>query len=193
MICWSADLKSETTKDISIRSFIEVLVLNHYVPVRKILTSEGSSFREDEILLEPTSNKLMVEHAEFDESNTYVLERFDTSAGNPVKEILLKLSLPDHRSILTDSKVTLTNHGRMTNPYSSPRFIANYFNAEYLKMVDEVPDFQFDHKSIANMPIPDRTNIKTHESSSTCSKTRYLIFYVLREATSVKVSYQKMH
>ncbi|GJS95250.1 hypothetical protein Tco_0802218 [Tanacetum coccineum] len=40
----------------------------------------------------------------FDESNTYVLERFDTSAGNPVKEILLKLNLPDHRSILTDSK-----------------------------------------------------------------------------------------
>ncbi|GKC18834.1 hypothetical protein Tco_1020984 [Tanacetum coccineum] len=37
-----------------------------------------------EILLEPTSNKLMV-------------ERFDTSAGNPVKEILLKLNLPDHR------------------------------------------------------------------------------------------------
>ncbi|GJY33984.1 hypothetical protein Tco_0418453 [Tanacetum coccineum] len=50
-----------------------------------------------EILLEPTSNKLMVEHAEFDESDTYVLERFDTSAGNPVKEILLKLNLPDHR------------------------------------------------------------------------------------------------
>ncbi|GKC74427.1 hypothetical protein Tco_1120310 [Tanacetum coccineum] len=81
-----------------------------------------------EILLEPTSNKLMVgdlcdsiriklvttgkkrwcdsiriklvpEHAEFDESDTRVLERFDTSAGNPVKEILLKLNLPDHRSI----------------------------------------------------------------------------------------------
>ncbi|GJV24662.1 hypothetical protein Tco_1377357 [Tanacetum coccineum] len=29
---------------------------------------------------------------------------FYTSAGNPVKEILLKLNLPDHRSILTDSK-----------------------------------------------------------------------------------------
>ncbi|GJX61495.1 hypothetical protein Tco_0294395 [Tanacetum coccineum] len=68
-----------------------------------------------EILLEPTSNKLMVEHAEFDESDTYVLERFYTTAGNPVKEILLKLNLPDHRSILTDSK-------------------------EYLKMVMEVPD-----------------------------------------------------
>ncbi|GJT12962.1 hypothetical protein Tco_0860004 [Tanacetum coccineum] len=37
--------------------------------------------------------------------------RFDTSAGNPVKEILPKLNLPDHRSILTDSKVTPTKHG----------------------------------------------------------------------------------
>ncbi|GJT56290.1 retrovirus-related pol polyprotein from transposon TNT 1-94 [Tanacetum coccineum] len=66
-----------------------------------------SSFRVNsftmkmEILLEPTSNKLMVEHAEFDESNANVLERFYTSAGNPVKEILLKLNLPDHR-ILKD-------------------------------------------------------------------------------------------
>ncbi|GJS01754.1 retrovirus-related pol polyprotein from transposon TNT 1-94 [Tanacetum coccineum] len=38
-----------------------------------------------------------VEHAEFDESNANVLERFYTSAGNPVKEILFKLNLPDHR------------------------------------------------------------------------------------------------
>ncbi|GJY63916.1 hypothetical protein Tco_0465376 [Tanacetum coccineum] len=37
-----------------------------------------------EIMLGPTSNKLIV-------------ERFDTLAGNPVKEILLKLNLPDHR------------------------------------------------------------------------------------------------
>ncbi|GKB84227.1 hypothetical protein Tco_0956499 [Tanacetum coccineum] len=60
----------------------------------------------------------------YDESNTYVLERFnttaeilvkkmsskltpnlitrfDSSAGNPVKDILLKLNLPDHR-ILKD-------------------------------------------------------------------------------------------
>ncbi|GJR91376.1 hypothetical protein Tco_0215387 [Tanacetum coccineum] len=34
---------------------------------------------------------------EFDESNTYVLERFYTLAGNPVNEIILKLNLPDHR------------------------------------------------------------------------------------------------
>ncbi|GKA41740.1 retrovirus-related pol polyprotein from transposon TNT 1-94 [Tanacetum coccineum] len=32
------------------------------------------------------------------------VDEFYTSAGNPVKEILLKLNLPDHRSILTDSK-----------------------------------------------------------------------------------------
>ncbi|GJX66710.1 hypothetical protein Tco_0301053 [Tanacetum coccineum] len=53
-----------------------------------------------EILFEPTSNKLMVDSIlqdEFDESNANVLERFYTSAGNPVKEILLKLNLPDHR------------------------------------------------------------------------------------------------
>ncbi|GJX86393.1 hypothetical protein Tco_0337167 [Tanacetum coccineum] len=29
---------------------------------------------------------------------------FDTLVGNPIKEILLKLNLPDHRSILTESK-----------------------------------------------------------------------------------------
>ncbi|GJX95693.1 hypothetical protein Tco_0351491 [Tanacetum coccineum] len=41
------------------------------------------------------------EHAEFDESNAKVLERFYTSAGSLAKEILLKLNLPDHR-ILKD-------------------------------------------------------------------------------------------
>ncbi|GJT56965.1 retrovirus-related pol polyprotein from transposon TNT 1-94 [Tanacetum coccineum] len=45
----------------------------------------------------PPSNKAHVEHAEYDESNTYVLERFNTTAGNPVKKILLKLNLSDHR------------------------------------------------------------------------------------------------
>ncbi|GJY64544.1 hypothetical protein Tco_0466004 [Tanacetum coccineum] len=41
---------------------------------------------------------------EDDEEFGEICWRFDTSAGNPVKEILLKLNLPDHRSILTDSK-----------------------------------------------------------------------------------------
>nr|GEZ71848.1 hypothetical protein [Tanacetum cinerariifolium] len=43
------------------------------------------------------------------------------------------------RSILTDSQVTPTKHGRMTKPYSSPRFIANCFNAGHLKMEMKVP------------------------------------------------------
>ncbi|GJQ91856.1 hypothetical protein Tco_0002995 [Tanacetum coccineum] len=38
-----------------------------------------------------------LEHAEYDESNTHVLERFNTTVGNPVKKILLKLNLTDHR------------------------------------------------------------------------------------------------
>ncbi|GKF41496.1 hypothetical protein Tco_0124838, partial [Tanacetum coccineum] len=51
----------------------------------------------------------------------------NTTAGNPVKKILLKLNLSDHMSILTDPKVSPTNPGRMTKPYSSLCFIANYF------------------------------------------------------------------
>ncbi|GKD12389.1 hypothetical protein Tco_1196796 [Tanacetum coccineum] len=74
-----------------------------------------------------------VEHAEFDESNTYVLERFNTTAGNPVNKIILKLNLSDHRSILTDSKVTPTKHGRMTKLYLSPYFIANCFISRIFK------------------------------------------------------------
>ncbi|GJY63890.1 retrovirus-related pol polyprotein from transposon TNT 1-94 [Tanacetum coccineum] len=80
----------------------------------------------------PTEMELVLEQTQ--------QERFDTSAGNPVKEILLKLNLPDHRSILTDSKVTPTKHGRMTKPYLSPRFIANCLNAGYLKMEVKLPD-----------------------------------------------------
>ncbi|GKA63541.1 lysine-specific demethylase JMJ18 [Tanacetum coccineum] len=37
---------------------------------------------------------------------SFKLWKFNTIAGNPVKEILLKLNLPDHKSILTDSKDT---------------------------------------------------------------------------------------
>ncbi|GKC13369.1 hypothetical protein Tco_1010151 [Tanacetum coccineum] len=48
------------------------------------------------ILLEPTSNKLMV-------------EIFDTSAGNPVKKILLKLNLLDHRILKDGGKDTKRN------------------------------------------------------------------------------------
>nr|GEV46209.1 hypothetical protein [Tanacetum cinerariifolium] len=98
--------------------------------LRVIILGDIIYMREDivkmEILLEPTSNKLMKDS---------ILQ-----AGNPVKEILLKLNLPDHRSILADSNVTPTKHGPMIKPYSSPRFIANCFNAGYLKIEVKVPD-----------------------------------------------------
>ncbi|GJT09908.1 hypothetical protein Tco_0856950 [Tanacetum coccineum] len=58
-----------------------------------------------EILLEPTSNKLMVvpimRHVEYVNLNTYVLEN-SILQWNPGKKILLKLNLSDHMSILTD-------------------------------------------------------------------------------------------
>ncbi|GKB64220.1 hypothetical protein Tco_0920406, partial [Tanacetum coccineum] len=75
-----------------------------------------------EILLEPTSNKLMVEHAEFDESDTYVLERFDTSAGNPVKEILLKLNLSDHRWSWSDEALKSKNFKEISVTLITERF-----------------------------------------------------------------------
>ncbi|GJX34118.1 hypothetical protein Tco_0245675 [Tanacetum coccineum] len=51
--CWSVDLKSKVTEDIiSIGSFMEVLVLNHYVLVRKILDSLPSDNIVDFPLME---------------------------------------------------------------------------------------------------------------------------------------------
>ncbi|GJY77954.1 hypothetical protein Tco_0483755 [Tanacetum coccineum] len=78
-----------------------------------------------EILLEPTSNKLMVEHAEYDESNTYVLERFNTTAGNPVKKILLKLNLSDHRYL------------KMEVEYQIPADLQNYSSHMLIHPTDQ--------------------------------------------------------
>nr|GEW17607.1 hypothetical protein [Tanacetum cinerariifolium] len=47
---------------------------------------------------------IVLEHAEYDESNTFVLERFNTTPGNPVKEILHKLNLPDHSNSFSSWK-----------------------------------------------------------------------------------------
>ncbi|GJT34859.1 hypothetical protein Tco_0925278, partial [Tanacetum coccineum] len=76
--------------------------------INKQLKEDEEEFREiysHGSLVEAMNNPpYHSEHAKFDESDTYLLERFDTSAGNPIKEILLRLNLLDHRSILTDSK-----------------------------------------------------------------------------------------
>ncbi|GJU95012.1 hypothetical protein Tco_1319768 [Tanacetum coccineum] len=62
---------------------------------------------EMELTLEQTQQGVSYE-VSFDESNTHVLERFYTSAGNPVKEILLKLNLPDHRKLKDGVNVTVS-------------------------------------------------------------------------------------
>ncbi|GJV40147.1 hypothetical protein Tco_1418587 [Tanacetum coccineum] len=99
-----------------------------------------------EILLEPTSNKLLVGYGssviEFELLKTLdvsqnplandtsidfksifyidlVLERFNTTAGNPVKKILLKLNLSDHR-ILKDGG------GEYTGTHSHEAIQADY-------------------------------------------------------------------
>nr|GEY83704.1 reverse transcriptase domain-containing protein [Tanacetum cinerariifolium] len=56
-----------------------------------------------------------------------VVARFNTTPGNPIKEILLKLNLPDHMSILTDSKVTLTKYGKCTTLFAVKRYFLKAF------------------------------------------------------------------
>ncbi|GKC92639.1 hypothetical protein Tco_1158081 [Tanacetum coccineum] len=77
------------------------------------------------------------EHAEYDESNTYVLERFNTTAGNPVKKILLKLNLSDHR-LFKDGGGGPRSH--------SPQGGKNYKMAQSLCLVDDLKMLQ-DHMS----------------------------------------------
>ncbi|GJZ73077.1 hypothetical protein Tco_0637223 [Tanacetum coccineum] len=71
------------TKDHMISSYDVLIIQNIRV---------NSFTMKMEILLEPTSIKIMV-------------ERFYTLAGNPVREILLKLNLPDHRKLKDGGEV----------------------------------------------------------------------------------------
>ncbi|GJW38562.1 hypothetical protein Tco_0064407 [Tanacetum coccineum] len=124
-----------------------------------------------EILLEPTSNKLMVEHAEYDESNTYVLERFNTTAGNPVKKILLKLNLSDHRLF------KMVEH---VDPEVASSQDANLQDGVEIVLVGMSQDAQKDHKcQILNsrkqasiQEVNDHYNIFTRESQEYELKTK---------------------
>ncbi|GJX17996.1 hypothetical protein Tco_0218828 [Tanacetum coccineum] len=91
-----------------------------------------------EILLELTSNKLMV-------------------AGNPVKEILLKLNLPDHRSILTDSKI-LKDGGEVKEFQRSFR----HSDTERLSRSDEVLKLK-NFKKDATLKLSKSTNQEWYE------------------------------
>ncbi|GKA54202.1 hypothetical protein Tco_0753151 [Tanacetum coccineum] len=78
--------------------------------------------------------------SEFDESNANVLERFYTSAGNPVKEILLKLNLPIHMINSQDSKMVVKSYLEV-NDVLKARFVKEVFvttDTERTSRSDEV-------------------------------------------------------
>nr|GEU67299.1 hypothetical protein [Tanacetum cinerariifolium] len=88
-------------------------------------TQQGTSY---EVLVSAEGVKELKRKVKINgEKKESLLTLTQKPAGNPVKEILFKLNLPDHMSILRDSKVTPTKHGEITKPYSSPNFFANCF------------------------------------------------------------------
>nr|GEU47136.1 hypothetical protein [Tanacetum cinerariifolium] len=113
-----------------------------------------------EILLEPTSNKLMKITLASDTLIDFQI-KFSISIGETVthwftlivmsalrrfdNENTLSLMNLILRSILTDLQVTPTKPGRMTKLYSSYRFIANCFNARNFKM--EVKESKYENPS----------------------------------------------
>ncbi|GJT79963.1 hypothetical protein Tco_1054305 [Tanacetum coccineum] len=83
-------------------------------------------------------------------SNTYVLERFNTTAGNPVKKILLKLNLSDHR-ILKDG-------GGVKEVQRSFR----HSDTERLSRSDEVLKLK-NFKKDATLKLPNQQNQEFYE------------------------------
>ncbi|GKA89664.1 zf-CCHC domain-containing protein [Tanacetum coccineum] len=76
-------MRSLENNDLRVLRIILVILLEHQSDAKVIHNDDGNHSRAD------------IKQA---------LGRFNTLAGNPVKEIPLKLNLSDHRSILTDSK-----------------------------------------------------------------------------------------
>ncbi|GJZ46764.1 hypothetical protein Tco_0600596 [Tanacetum coccineum] len=88
--------------------------------------------------------RAVTKHAEFDESDTHVLERFDTSAGNPVKEILLKLNLPDHMSIDLPTLGNTLNQLKqeeqdISQYWKPPVYYPDDDDDFYIESIDETP------------------------------------------------------
>ncbi|GKB55978.1 retrovirus-related pol polyprotein from transposon TNT 1-94, partial [Tanacetum coccineum] len=81
---------------------------------------------------------------------------FDISARNPIKEILLKLNLPDHRSILTDSKI-LKDRGEVKEFQRSFR----HSDTERLSRSDEVLKLK-NFKKDATLKLSKSTNQEPH-------------------------------
>ncbi|GJW42074.1 hypothetical protein Tco_0070873 [Tanacetum coccineum] len=82
-----------------------------------------------EILLESTSNKLMVDS---------ILQ-----AGNPVKEILHKLNLPDHRILKDGGEGVQRSHSRQDKEQAQD--LKSMITASNHKLKIEVKDYE--HKT----------------------------------------------
>ncbi|GJV63343.1 hypothetical protein Tco_1474171 [Tanacetum coccineum] len=109
------------------------------------------------ILLEPTSNKLMV-------------ERFNTSAGNPVRRNLLTLNLFDHMSILMDLKKSQVHK------------MAKFQDGKEIVLVDDLKMLPRSHANTSsrnklNPEINDYYNIVTGECQKDELKTQDKALY----------------
>ncbi|GKA76562.1 reverse transcriptase domain-containing protein [Tanacetum coccineum] len=91
-----------------------------YLPKRRWSTLEK---KRDHFMIKDI-NKLLKERRMMRSLDKFVGERFDTSAGNPVKEILLKLNLPDHR-IFKDGGEVRVSWPCWENARISPRSLSN--------------------------------------------------------------------
>ncbi|GKA59100.1 hypothetical protein Tco_0758413 [Tanacetum coccineum] len=131
-MCWSETVRGRvlaTAKDHMIyhmMSSSKQVVRHRYSNPMIQPESEGSTqgypLDSIEVLSHGPSDALLFppQPLKFDESDTHVLERFNTSVGNSVKEILFKLNLPDHMSILTDLKIEVklhSGHGHLDVPH----------------------------------------------------------------------------
>ncbi|GJT61852.1 putative ribonuclease H-like domain-containing protein, partial [Tanacetum coccineum] len=93
----------------------------------------------------------------FDDLMHMGYKRIFTSAGNPIKEILLKLNLPDHRPILTDSKI-LKDGGEVNDFQRSFR----HSDTERLSRSDEVLKLK-NFKKDATLKLFKSTNQERYE------------------------------
>ncbi|GJR95230.1 hypothetical protein Tco_0267404 [Tanacetum coccineum] len=118
--------------------------LEHQSDTKVIHNDDGNSSRANikqalgrDVLISNERNMM-----EYDGiSNTHVLERFNPTARNHVKKILLKLNLSDHRSILKDSKRQSVKVKELQE-----RCIINAFKLSYQEKYEHVGPKSQDHK-----------------------------------------------
>ncbi|GJZ65056.1 hypothetical protein Tco_0621752 [Tanacetum coccineum] len=131
------------------------------IAVTKLEIVEWQNYKHlDWIIVRKLTNLTVEECQAFNVS----LRILDTSAGNPVKEILLKLNLPDHKSILMDSKVNPTKHRLMTKSIKDKEFQRSFCHSdtERVSRSDEVLKLK-NFKKDATLKLFRSTNQERYE------------------------------